>query len=79
MRVQIDEDEAWTMLSTVMQKVLDEAGLSDEDRATLRRWRSEQMRPGREGSKALLERLNQDLERVIKAKERSAIQKHDWV
>ena len=79
MRVQIDEDEAWAMLSTVMQQVLEEAGLADEDRAALRRWRSEQMRPGREPSKALLERLNQDLERVLKGKERSRIQKHDWV
>ena len=79
MRVQIDEDETWAMLSTVMKKVLDEAGLSDEDRASLKRWRSEQMRPGREASKALLDRLNADLERVVKAKERSAIQKHDWV
>jgi hypothetical protein len=79
MRVQIDEDEAWAMLSTVMQQVLDQAGLSDEDRAALRRWRSEQMRPGREASKALLDRLNADLERVMKGKERSAIRKHDWV
>ena len=79
MRVQIDEDEAWAMLSTVMQKVLDEAGLSDEDRAALRRWRSEQMRPGREASKALLDRINADLDRVTKGKARSAIQKHDWV
>ena len=79
MRVQIDEDEAWAMLSTVMQQVMDETGLADEDRAALRRWRSEQMRPGREASKALLERLNQDLERVLKGKERSHIQKHDWV
>lgn len=79
MKVQIDEDEAWAMLSTVMQKVLDEAGLSDDDRAALRRWRSEQMRPGREASRALLDRLNADLERVMKGKERSRIQKHDWV
>ncbi len=79
MRVQIDEDEAWAMLSTVMQQVLDDTELADEDRAALRRWRSEQMRPGREASKALLERLNQDLERVMKGKERSRIQKHDWV
>jgi hypothetical protein len=78
-KVQIDEDEAWAMLSTVMQKVLDEAGLSDDDRAALRRWRSEQMRPGREASRALLDRLNTDLERVMKGKERSRIQKHDWV
>lgn len=79
MHVQIDDDEAWAMLSTVLQKVLDEASLSDDDRAALRRWRSEQMRPGREPSKALLDRLNTDLERVMKNKERSAIQKHDWV
>jgi hypothetical protein len=79
MRVQIDEDETWAMLSTVMQLVLDQSDLSDDDRAALRRWRSEQMRPGRESSKALLERLNADLERVLKGKERSAIQKHDWV
>lgn len=79
MRVQIDEDETWALLSTLMKKVLDDTALSDEDRAALKRWRSDQMRPGREASKALLERLNGDLERVIKAKERSAIQKHDWV
>jgi hypothetical protein len=79
MRVQIDEEEAWAMLSTVMQQVLEESGLSDEDRAALRRWRSDQMRPGREASKALLERLNQDLDRVMKGRERSRIQKHDWV
>jgi hypothetical protein len=79
MRVQIDEDETWAMLSTVMQQILDQTDLSDDDRAALRRWRSEQMRPGRDASKALLERLNADLERVLKGKERSAIQKHDWV
>jgi hypothetical protein len=79
MRVQIDDEEAWAMLSTVMQQIIEEGGLSDEDRAALRRWRSEQMRPGRESSKALLERLNQDLERLMKGKERSRIQKHDWV
>ena len=79
MRVQIDEDEAWAMLSTVMKKVLDEAGLADEDSANLKRWRSEEMRPGREPMKALLEKLNADLERVMKSKQRSSIQKHDWV
>jgi len=79
MRVQIDEEETWAMLSTVLMKVLDDTSLSDQDRAALRRWRSEQMRPGRDSSKALVERINADLERVMKGKERSAIQKHDWV
>ncbi len=79
MRVQISDDEAWAMLSMVLKQVLDEVDFSDEDRAALRRWRSEQMRPGRDASNAMLQRLNTDLERVIKGKERSAIQKHDWV
>jgi hypothetical protein len=78
-RVQIDEDDVWAVLSTVMKRMLDEVELSDEDRANLKRWRSEEMRPGREAMKALHEKLNIDLDRVMKGKERSAIQKHDWV
>jgi hypothetical protein len=79
MRVQVDEDEVWALLSTVTKQLLDETDLSDDDRAALKRWRSEEMRPGREAMRALQEKLNTDLERVIKAKERSSIQKHDWV
>lgn len=79
MRVQVDEDEVWAMLSTVMKRLLEETDLSDEDRASLKRWRSDEMRPGREAMKALTAKLNADLERVSKSKERSAIQKHDWV
>jgi len=79
MRVQIDEDDVWAMLSTVMKRMLDEVDLADDDRASLKRWRSEEMRPGRDAMKALYEKLNVDLDRVMKVKERSAIQKHDWV
>lgn len=79
MRVQFDEDEVWGLFSVISRHVLDEAGLSDEDRAKLRRWRSEDLRPGREGLRALTEKLNDDLERTARTKERSLIQKHDWV
>lgn len=79
MRVELDEDEVWVLLSAVTRRVLDEAGLSEEDRGRLRRWRSEEMRVGREGLRALQEKINADLARTLKAKERSAIQKHDWV
>ena len=79
MRVQLDEDEIWSMLSVVMREVLDSTDLADEDRAALRRWRSEEMRPGRPGLKTLQEKLNTDLERALRSKERSLIQKHDWV
>jgi len=79
MRVQLDEDEVRAMLSTVMRHMLEDVGLSDDDRAALKRWRSDEMRLGREPMRALLDKLNVDVARVIKAKERGAIQKHDWV
>ena len=79
MRVELDEDEVWALLSAITRRVLDEADLSEEDRGRLRRWRSEEMRIGREGVRGLQEKVNADLARTLKAKERSAIQKHDWV
>lgn len=79
MRVELDEEAVWAVLSAVSRRVLDEAGLSEEDRGRLRRWRSEEMRIGRDGLRTLEEKLNADLARALKAKERSAIQKHDWV
>ena len=79
MRVELEEDEVWALLSTVTRRVIDEAGLSDEDRGRLRRWRSDEMRAGREGLRGLQDKLTADLTRTLKTKERSAIQKHDWV
>lgn len=79
MRVELDEQEVWSLLSAMTRRVLDEADLSEEDRGKLRRWRSDEMRPGREGLRALNEKLNGDVARVLKGKERSLIQKHDWV
>lgn len=79
MKVEFDADEVWTLLSTVMREVIDTVDFADEDRAALRRWRSEKMRPGSDDMKALVARINEDLARIIKTKERSQIQKHDWV
>lgn len=79
MRIELSEDEVWSVFSVLTQSVLDGSALSDEDRAKLRRWRAEEMRPGREGLRNLTEKINTDLARALKTKERSAIQKHDWV
>ena len=79
MKVELHEDEVWNLLSAVAMRVLDEAGLEDEDRGKLRRWRSDEMRVGRDGIRALTDKLNADVARNQAAKERSAIQKHDWV
>ncbi len=79
MKVELDTDEVWGLLSTVAKQVIDDLDLSDEDRAGLRRWRSEQMRQGSEGMRTLQQKLNDDLMRLSRQRSRSQIQKHDWV
>ena len=79
MKLELDADEARELLLVVAQRVAQEADLADEDRASVRRWFSEEMRPGSDAMRALTEKLNADLERALRTKERSQIQKHDWV
>jgi hypothetical protein len=79
MKVELDSDEVWAILSTVTKHVLDETELNDDDRAALRRWRSQQMRQGTDAMKALVQKVNDDMLRLQRMHERSAIQKHDWV
>jgi len=79
MKVELDVDEARELLWVVTQRVAREAGLSDADRAKVRRWFSEEMRLGSAAMHALTDKLNADLERALRTKERSLLQKHDWV
>lgn len=79
MKIELETDESWALLSTVVGKLLDEANLGDEDRAAIRRWRSEEMRPGSDAMRTLTQKLNDDLQRLQRSRERSQIQKHDWV
>jgi hypothetical protein len=79
MKVELDIDESWAMLSVIVAKLLEDGGLSDDDRANLRRWRSDEMRRSGDSIRALTLKLNEDLARVQRHRERSQIQKHDWV
>ena len=79
MKLELDADEARELLSLLVDRIADEAGLPDEDRARLKRWRSESMKTTSEGMKELTARVNTDLERALRSKEKSAIRKPDWV
>jgi hypothetical protein len=79
MKLELDADEARELLLVVAQRLAQEANLTDEDRARVRRWFSEEMRQGGEAMRALTQKLNADLERALRTKERSQIQRHDWV
>jgi hypothetical protein len=41
MQIILDNDEAWSIMSLVVSQVIDQAELSDDAKAALRRWRTE--------------------------------------
>lgn len=79
MRLVLDVDEAWVLLSLIVHRLSEEAGLSDEDRARLKIWRSEEMRVGSEAMNTLAQKLNAELERTMRTREKSAIRRPDWL
>jgi hypothetical protein len=78
MKIELDADETWELMSAVVTRLLDEAPLPDADRAAVRRWRSESMRPGGEQMRLLARKINDDLARVFERKKRSQIRRPDW-
>jgi hypothetical protein len=77
-RIELDVDESWALTSYVLTRLLEEAELPDADRAKVRRWRSQQMQPSKEGMRLLTEKINRDLAQAVERKQRSQIRKPDW-
>ena len=78
MKIEIDVDESWALMSRVVARLLEETSLPDADRAKIRRWRSQEMQPSKEGMRLLTEKINRDLAQAIERKQRSQIRKPDW-
>ena len=78
MKVELDQDETWELMSVVVARLADEADLPDADRAKIRRWRSDVMRRSGEPVRALARRINDDLADAAERKKRSAIRRPDW-
>ncbi len=79
MNVQFNTDETWAMMACVVDRLLQETEMADADRARVRRWRSDEMRPASEPMKLLTRKINEDLARALHNKQRSQIRKPDWV
>lgn len=79
MKVEFDVDEAWALMSCILARLLEDTDLPDEDRARIRRWRSEKMRPTDEAMRTLARKMNEDLAHALETKRRSHIRKPDWV
>ena len=78
MKLQLEQEEARELVALIADRLLEEAALSDSDRAALRRWRSEAMKAGSKPARELTDKLNAEIERSQQTKARSAIQRPDW-
>ena len=78
MKVELDVDETWELMSRVVARLLDGPTLADRDRAKVRRWRSDSMRPGGEPMRLLTRKINEDLAEAFERKKRSQLRKPDW-
>jgi hypothetical protein len=78
MKVELEVEETWELMSLVVARLLDEAKVPDGDRAKVRRWRSDSMRPASEEMRLLTRKVNDDLAQAVERKKRSQIRKPDW-
>ena len=78
MRLELSPEESRELLMCILDRLTEEAGLGDADRAALLRWRSESMTPGSESMRDLTAKVNGDIDRALKTSEKSAIMKPDW-
>ena len=78
MQVQFADDEINEALTLLVNRMADEAGLSDKDRAMLKRWRTSKMKLGSDDMQELVEKANEDFATMMTRRQRSQIQKHDW-
>ncbi len=79
MEVQFTDDEIAEVLSVLVNRMADEAGLEDKDRAMLKRWRSSKMKLGSDDMEDLVRKANEDFARGLARRQRSQIRKPDWI
>lgn len=77
-KVELDVEEAWAIFNQIVNQMLEEVELDKSDRAAIRRWKSGEMRPGREEMDELQEKVNDDIERLWNVRRKSEIRSPDW-
>lgn len=78
MKVEFEIEETRELFVFLCDRLIEDAGLATADRATLRKWRNDSMRPGSPGMRDLHEKMNADLARTLVNKKRSSVRKPDW-
>ena len=79
MKVEFSDDELMDALTIIVNKMADESGLSDKDRAMLKRWRTSKMKIGTDDLDDLVRKANEDFATQIARRQRSQLRKPDWL
>jgi hypothetical protein len=79
MKVELDADESWNLLSHVVSRIVEETQLSDADKARIRRWKSDEMRVTSQEVRVLAQKINEDLTKSMERKSKSQLRKPDWI
>ncbi|HRC61847.1 MAG: hypothetical protein K1X87_00815 [Dehalococcoidia bacterium] len=79
MKVEFTAEEVQAMVNYVLDQLGAIEELDRKDRATLRRWRGDDLRLGSPTMQLLTDRVNAELQRIHEAAHVSAITKPDWL
>lgn len=79
MKVEFTPEEVQAMVNYVLDELGAIEELDRKDRATLRRWRGDEIRPGSPTMQVLTEKVNAELQRIHESAHVSAITKPDWL
>ena len=74
MRLILDADEAWSIMTLTVSQVMDGTELSDDGRAAVRKWRSDRA-DGTESMNVLAEEMNEALGNIIDERTRKLIRR----
>lgn len=76
--VRFSDDEVMEMLTVLVNQIADTAGLSDKDRAMVKRWKSTKLRMGSDDMMDIVVKVNDDFAKNLERRQRSPIRKPDW-
>ncbi len=77
MKVEFNAEEVWQMMDNVVDQML-MLDISAKERATIRRWRDDEMALGAPAMQLLAEKVNSELQRTHGRSETVPIVKPDW-
>ncbi len=77
MQLILDTDEAWSIMSLVISQVLDQAELSDEGAAAVRRWRGDRVE-GTGDMADLTVSMNESLGTTMDERTQKLIRRKGW-